>query len=203
MNERDALMRAICDNPDEDTPRLVFADWLQENGDQARAEFIRVQIDAVRERPRRRRTLLARAAELLAEHRERWLAELPDEHGWVWCEPFRRGFVEELLVTSDMPTPPHDPDTALAFVAAPIVTFVIGENTIRPWIRHLRHVRTLTLHDCPLTLADAVAICSPDLGMRPTRVAIHACAQNVDEGAAELIRARFGDVLDAHIERVE
>ena len=33
MNEREALLRAICEHPDEDTPRLVFADWLQENGD--------------------------------------------------------------------------------------------------------------------------------------------------------------------------
>src|SRR5207248_3386174 len=33
-------------NPDEDTPRLVLADWLEEFGDEhdrARAEFIRVQ----------------------------------------------------------------------------------------------------------------------------------------------------------------
>ncbi|MBY0460810.1 MAG: TIGR02996 domain-containing protein [Gemmataceae bacterium] len=47
MNEREALLRAVCENPDDDTPRLVFADWLQENGDehdQARAEFIRAQV---------------------------------------------------------------------------------------------------------------------------------------------------------------
>ncbi len=48
MNEREALLRAVCENPDEDTPRLVFADWLQENGDEARAEFIRVQIALAR-----------------------------------------------------------------------------------------------------------------------------------------------------------
>jgi uncharacterized protein (TIGR02996 family) len=28
----DAFLRAICENPDEDTPRLVFADWLTEQG---------------------------------------------------------------------------------------------------------------------------------------------------------------------------
>jgi uncharacterized protein (TIGR02996 family) len=42
-----ALLRAICDNPEDDTPRLVYADWLDEQGgesDIARAEFIRLQV---------------------------------------------------------------------------------------------------------------------------------------------------------------
>jgi uncharacterized protein (TIGR02996 family) len=41
-----ALLRAIAATPDDDTPRLVFADWLDENStgdaDAARAEFIRL-----------------------------------------------------------------------------------------------------------------------------------------------------------------
>jgi uncharacterized protein (TIGR02996 family) len=48
MNERAALLRAICETPDDDTPRLVFADWLQEHGEEERAEFIRVQCEAAR-----------------------------------------------------------------------------------------------------------------------------------------------------------
>ncbi len=42
------LLRAILDNPAEDTPRLVFADWLEENGQGERAEFIRVQCEIAR-----------------------------------------------------------------------------------------------------------------------------------------------------------
>lgn len=41
------LLRAICAEPQDDALRLVYADWLEENGDagqQARAEFIRCQI---------------------------------------------------------------------------------------------------------------------------------------------------------------
>src|SRR5579883_797347 len=38
-------MAAIIAHPDEDTPRLMYADWLQENGDQTRAEFIRFHIE--------------------------------------------------------------------------------------------------------------------------------------------------------------
>ena len=33
MNDHDALLRAICENPDEDTPRLVFADRIDDNAD--------------------------------------------------------------------------------------------------------------------------------------------------------------------------
>ena len=45
MTDREALLRAIIDHPDEDTPRLVYADWLDENGDSKRAAFIRAQIE--------------------------------------------------------------------------------------------------------------------------------------------------------------
>jgi uncharacterized protein (TIGR02996 family) len=48
MTERDALLAAILDNPKDDMPRLVFADWLQEYGDgdldRATEEFIRLSI---------------------------------------------------------------------------------------------------------------------------------------------------------------
>jgi uncharacterized protein (TIGR02996 family) len=43
MSDPDALLSAITANPDEDTPRLVYADWLDEHGEAERAEFIRVQ----------------------------------------------------------------------------------------------------------------------------------------------------------------
>ncbi|AWM36595.1 hypothetical protein GobsT_55900 [Gemmata obscuriglobus] len=44
MSDRDALLSAICAQPDEDTPRLVFADYLEEHDEAARAAFIRDQI---------------------------------------------------------------------------------------------------------------------------------------------------------------
>lgn len=44
MSDRAAFIRAILDSPDDDTARLVFADWLEEHGEPERAEFIRAQI---------------------------------------------------------------------------------------------------------------------------------------------------------------
>jgi uncharacterized protein (TIGR02996 family) len=53
MSERTALLNAITADPDDDAPRLVYADWLDENcpdrvpspaaGPSARADYIRVQ----------------------------------------------------------------------------------------------------------------------------------------------------------------
>jgi uncharacterized protein (TIGR02996 family) len=37
------LLNAIIANPDDDAPRLIYADWLDEQGDELRAEFIRLQ----------------------------------------------------------------------------------------------------------------------------------------------------------------
>lgn len=73
----DSFLRAICENPDDDAPRLIYADWLDENGDADRAEFIRLQIeigvnDAVDVLSAR-----LRCDELLKKNHDRWIAMLP------------------------------------------------------------------------------------------------------------------------------
>lgn len=45
MDTQAGLLAAICSHPDDDTPRLIFADYLDENGQPERAEFIRVQCE--------------------------------------------------------------------------------------------------------------------------------------------------------------
>ena len=46
MTEGEALRQAVIANPDDDTPRLVYADWLDENAQPERAAFIRAQVEA-------------------------------------------------------------------------------------------------------------------------------------------------------------
>jgi uncharacterized protein (TIGR02996 family) len=95
LNTQAAFIETIIENPEDDTPRLVYADWLDEHGDPARAELIRVQCrleygtcqgadlsDAYR-----------RGEELLAAHKNRWLQPLglqPNE------AEFERGFVVDV-----------------------------------------------------------------------------------------------------------
>jgi uncharacterized protein (TIGR02996 family) len=42
------LLRAVLEEPGEDAHRLVYADWLDEQGQSDRAEFIRVQVELAR-----------------------------------------------------------------------------------------------------------------------------------------------------------
>jgi uncharacterized protein (TIGR02996 family) len=50
MSDGDLLLAAIREHPEEDTPRLVYADWLEENGQPDRAELIRLGVRACSER---------------------------------------------------------------------------------------------------------------------------------------------------------
>jgi len=77
VTERDALLKAVCDHPDDDTPRLVFADWLQEHGEDERAEFIRLQIQLHRRTylPSEEEQLKRREAKLLWANR--WKGDFP------------------------------------------------------------------------------------------------------------------------------
>ena len=100
-----ALVKAFLDdivaNIDDDTPRLVLADWLMENGQDDRAEFIRVQIERTRlpSWDAAQVRLRLREQELLKQHGENWLSELPVIKGMRW-EGFRRGIVAEVSFAS-------------------------------------------------------------------------------------------------------
>ncbi len=81
MSERERLLRAIEADPDDDAVRLVYADWCEENGDEARARFIRLQCG--------RAAGVKEAETLLQKHRTAWTAGLPK---WAREVDFNRGF---------------------------------------------------------------------------------------------------------------
>ena len=93
--EQKQLYRAVLNHPDEDTPRLMYADWLDENGDPARAEFIRLQCRLTERQSAAPVPHIdpdqQRATVLGDQMKARWLAELPPIHGVHWVG-FRRGF---------------------------------------------------------------------------------------------------------------
>jgi uncharacterized protein (TIGR02996 family) len=98
----EAILQSVLAEPEDDTPRLVYADWLDETGgpeEQARADFIRVQIELAR-RPNDK-ALLAREKALWSANKSRWLAGLPEGIRNRKNVAFHRGFFEELhLATS-------------------------------------------------------------------------------------------------------
>ncbi len=95
------FLNAICAQPEDDTARLVFADWLAENGDPDRGEFIRCEVELSRTQPgsdddnRRRSVLLKRRDELFKKHKAAWLAPFSP---FATAGSFVRGFVQSLEV---------------------------------------------------------------------------------------------------------
>lgn len=121
MFGREPFIRAIVEHPNDDVPRLVFADWLDEHGDGPRADFIRTQIELSRlvRRPPNRfnlysefpptiidakntsrvKRLQLRSKELLHKHNGEWV------HDWAVGLSglfFWRGFVERINTTAGM-----------------------------------------------------------------------------------------------------
>jgi uncharacterized protein (TIGR02996 family) len=92
---REALLAEVLAHPADDAPRLVYADWLSEQGD-PRGELISVQCELERTKdPERFLELEARQVALLSAHGEAWVGPLAKE---VLQVEFRRGFVEKVTV---------------------------------------------------------------------------------------------------------
>ena len=117
MSDDELLRAAIVARPDEDLPRLVYADFLQEAGHDDRAELIRVQCALERLPPAdpERLELTRRETELLAATKMRaW--RIPDLTG---PQTFRRGMIESVETTAEslvrlgpdaLRPPPHGQD---------------------------------------------------------------------------------------------
>lgn len=120
-DDHSAFLRHIIAEPEDDLPRLIFADWLDEHGEAARAEFIRVQCELARPMDQGRVPLLQRhrdgatcgCRECTLRRRERelwpgvevagrWVAMGWPEHlSLVQFQPIpRRGFVEQVTCTA-------------------------------------------------------------------------------------------------------
>jgi uncharacterized protein (TIGR02996 family) len=93
MNHDEAFLQAILEAPDDEAPRLIYADWLEEQGD-PRGELIRLETQLARmsaddpERPaleeRERRLFAEEAPHLSRSPRDRAAA-------FAFCRRFMRG----------------------------------------------------------------------------------------------------------------
>src|SRR5262245_22517606 len=97
MSPEHAFLRAIKEKPHDDTLRLVFTDWLEENGQPERAEFVRLQVERgdVPEYAPGWKEPGSHEQQLMAEHGGQWLGF------WGRLEPdtwqfrkFRRGLLQ-------------------------------------------------------------------------------------------------------------
>jgi uncharacterized protein (TIGR02996 family) len=92
MPVADAFIQTILQQPDADAPRLVYADWLEEQGDPL-AELIRLQCESAHlaTTDPRHTELSARAGTLREVHNPLWLAP---EHELKVAVKFQRGLAE-------------------------------------------------------------------------------------------------------------
>lgn len=159
------LLRAIVADPTADEPRLAYADLLSESSrvaDQARGEFIRLQLDLDRmaDTDPGWPLMVARERELLDRYRPAWEKPLRDTFrpslaspgrwlksqlfgaGGLWG--FRRGFVENVLA----PAPTFLAEDAAILDRAPVRRVVLAHATeyVGPLTADRRLDRLASLH---------------------------------------------------------
>ena len=106
MSDHAAFLRAICADPEDDTPRLVYADFLEESGEPAnvaRAGFIRFQIERTKDPEYNAFGLWPRLGTweegVLDRYGEAWASSLPtplpgnSKVRFYW----RRGFITAIM----------------------------------------------------------------------------------------------------------
>lgn len=163
------FLTAISAVPDDDTPRLVFADWLDENGDPDRSAFIRAQVALSRAAEydpggewglsglaQDLSALHDRQAALLAANRTRWMTEYPAWvcHGFV---TFRRGFVDRVTAAPVDWFRDGERLRGLAAVAGVSLILTGGCPADFLGLPSLRGLSELALIDLPTWLAAQVA----------------------------------------------
>jgi len=143
-----AFLQAIIADPDDDAPRLIYADWLDEQGECERAEFIRVQCALARMKKTDPdwKQLWDRERDLIVFHSHLWSVPLRRFVTAFWC---RRGFVED--VTVDART--FITSAAELFAIAPILSAnvwngadVIEEFANCPYLAGLRRLTLTSEH---------------------------------------------------------
>src|SRR4051812_12096220 len=87
----EAFLADIVENPADPAPRLVFADWLDQNREPGRAGPIRLQCRLAPLPPGPELASLSRReSDLLMHHEADWRSDLPELEDVTW-EHFSRG----------------------------------------------------------------------------------------------------------------
>jgi uncharacterized protein (TIGR02996 family) len=186
MNAVEAFHRTILDQPDADAPRLVFADWLEEQCEPL-AELVRVQceITQLRDADPRKEELRRQEAGLLERFQSHWFGPL---HEMGLTGRFRRGFMEVTLngigafveLTERICRLPwvlqcniRDSDAGLAAVQSLVAS------------PHLRRIRSLDLSRSKIGNRGLEILGSAEGSFRPT--ALHFNSSNISSRGVQAL----------------
>lgn len=96
-----AFLRDIAEHPEDDTPRLIYADWLAEQGEDDRGDLIRVQcaLAKMEDDNPRKKELEDKERQLLKGAQNRWeAAHLRNKYGATVVK-IERGIPNEIQIT--------------------------------------------------------------------------------------------------------
>src|SRR5262249_19010051 len=135
MADHEGFLQDILAHPEDDAPRLIYADWLEEHGGgagPARAAFIRLQCERARlpEGDPKANRLKYRERKLLKANAAAWVPPLPPDFETA---QFRRGFVEHVA----LPLKSFLDHSAALFGAVPLLSVALsltppGKDPLRP-----------------------------------------------------------------------
>jgi uncharacterized protein (TIGR02996 family) len=211
MSDQTALLAAIVANPDDDTPRLVYADWLDEHvpdatpspssGPSARAEYIRVQCELAGlpfDAPNYPE-LLEREHDL-AEWLQSYAGkgeeepELPEFLEWFGHfdhgdGDFRRGFPEETCYTDYADEPQDNIDRIV-----PALTEAFTKSTVRTLLMEDAYGAEIAGIVADPVVAGLRGLVVMDLADDEEALAVQGIADSPHLGA--LRRLTFDNVID-------
>lgn len=181
MTHEEAFIADILDHPDDDAPRLIFADWLEEEGgDPDRAEFVRALLAVASPATQDKRPHYRRARELLKRHAVRWYTPLarlvlPEPYEpWLTrlaeaeVQYFPRGFLDQLTIDTPKFVANHDPLLRLAPVVRLALRSLGGNGRALaacPALRWMRELKFVDYYRQPMEAQDMIDLAnSPHLG---------------------------------------
>lgn len=144
MSDHAAFRAAVAAAPDDDLPRLIYADWLDERGD-VRGEFIRLQVAEARGEVTPAQ--VARTQRWARKLGRDWAGSAAD-HALLF--EFRRGFVERVIMSAGAflahgeEVLDDNPIRQVTLIGASTVTEALARSP------HLGQVKALHLTGCGL-----------------------------------------------------
>jgi len=157
------LLADIIDNPDDDVPRRIYADWLEDNGQPERAEFIRLVLDLAAmaaDSPALARMKL-RCKTLYHEHHKDWSRDIDR---LVRHRTYKRGMIEWVHLTGWQYVAGAGEMSARAPIREVSLCNPVGVRELAS-LSHLRRVKSLDLEKCDITSEALLSLAgSPHLG---------------------------------------
>lgn len=172
--DRDALLAAVRASPDDDTPRLVLADWLDDHGEPDFAAFIRLEIERDRHdfnspiwhelnrraRPLRRAAFPGYVEDVLSPtrrgfHKHIQIGVLALRDGLHRIGPYSTRLVVQLGANTQRDL---DAEAETAAGGPDHVGDALRDIFVSPWVREWVTLHTYSLR---LTAARAVSIAGP------------------------------------------